>query len=242
MQADLFITCLIDAFFPHVGESVVRVLQRAGVEVGFPAGQTCCGQPLFNTGFRDLARSQAQRTLEVLEKTRAPIVVPSGSCAAMIRHGYLELFQEDPIWRPRAEAIAARTYEFSEFLVEVLGWEPPRRAPMSLVYHASCHLQRGLGIEAAPRLLLERACGGPLPVLESECCGFGGAFAVEHPEISAAMLARRLGQIEASGAVRVVAGDVGCLMHLEGGLRRAGSGVRCLHLAQVLDGSGESLA
>jgi L-lactate dehydrogenase complex protein LldE len=241
MQADLFVTCLVDSLFPEIGASVVRVLRRAGVDLGFPRGQTCCGQPLFNTGFRDLARAQARRTLAVLEERRVPIIVPSGSCASMIRHGYLELFQDDPPALARAVEIAARTFEFSEFLVEVIGWEPPRRPAPHLVYHASCHLQRGLGLDAAPRWLLEQSCGAPVPALDSECCGFGGAFAAEHADISSAMLARRIEQIEASGARRVVANDVGCLMHIEGGLRRAGSGVRCLHLAQVLDGRGDSL-
>jgi L-lactate dehydrogenase complex protein LldE len=241
MQADLFVTCLIDSFFPEVGESVVRVLQRAGVDLGFPPGQTCCGQPLFNTGFRDLARAQARRTLAVLEARQVPVIVPSGSCAAMIRHGYLELFQEEPETLARAKEIAGRTFEFSEFLVEMLGWEPPRHPSPGLIYHASCHLQRGLGVDAAPRRLLEQVCDTPVPALEAECCGFGGAFAAEHAEISSAMLARRLAQVHASGAKFVVAGDVGCLMHLEGGLRRAGSPIRCLHLAQVLDGRGDRL-
>ena len=241
MRADLFVTCLIDAFFPEVGESVVRVLQRAGVDLGFPAGQTCCGQPLFNTGFRDLARAQARRTLAVLEERRVPVIVPSGSCASMIRHGYPELFRKAPEDLARAKEVAGRTFEFSEFLVEVLGWEPPRCPATGLVYHASCHLQRGLAVDTAPRRLLEHVGDAPVPALEAECCGFGGVFAAEHAEISSAMMARRLEQIQASGARLVVAGDAGCLMHLEGGLRRAGSSVRCLHLAQVLDGRGDRL-
>jgi L-lactate dehydrogenase complex protein LldE len=242
MQADLFVTCLIDAFFPEVGESVVRVLRRAGVELGFPDGQTCCGQPLFNTGFRDAARRQARQTLAVLEQRSVPVVVPSGSCAAMIRHGYPELFQDDRATLDRARRLAERTFELSEFLVDVLGWEPQRVDLGGLAYHAGCHLQRGLGVDDAPRRLLEGACGKAVPVLEPECCGFGGAFAVEHSEISSAMLDRRLAQIAHSEARRVVANDVGCLMHIEGGLRRRGSRVRCLHLAQVLDGRGEGLA
>jgi L-lactate dehydrogenase complex protein LldE len=241
MQADLFVTCLIDTFFPETGESVVRVLRRAGVQLDFPAGQTCCGQPLFNTGFRDLARAQARRTLDVFAARRVPLIVPSGSCAAMIRHGYLELFQDEPKELARAKEVAARTFEFSEFLVDNLGWEPAHRPAVGILYHASCHLQRGLGVDAAPRQLLEQANGGPVPSLDSECCGFGGAFAAEHGDISSAMMARRIDQIQASGAYWVVANDIGCLMHLEGGLRRAGASVRCLHLAQVLDGRADGL-
>jgi L-lactate dehydrogenase complex protein LldE len=242
MQADLFVTCLIDAFFPDVGESVVRVLRRAGVELGFPAGQTCCGQPFFNTGYRHAARRQARRTLEVLEARTAAVIIPSGSCAAMIRHGYLELFRNDTAALERARRLADRTFEFSEFLVNVLGWEPPPRESGSLAYHAGCHLQRGLGVESAPRRLLESLCRTTVPALDPECCGFGGAFAAEHADISSAMLARRLEQISSCGAAHIVANDVGCLMHLEGGLRRCGSNVRCLHLAQVLDGRAEGLA
>jgi L-lactate dehydrogenase complex protein LldE len=157
----------------------------------------------------------------------------------MIRHGYLELFADDPSDLTRATQLAGRTFELSQFLWEVLRWAPPARPAADLVYHASCHLQRGLGVDEAPRRLLEQACGGPPAELEPECCGFGGIFAVEHAAISRAMLARRIGQIEASGAQRVVGGDVGCLMHLEGGLRRKGSPVHCAHLAQILDrGSG----
>ena len=242
MKADLFVTCLIDMFFPEVGESVVRVLRRAGVELDFPAGQTCCGQPLFNTGFRRAARPQAARTLEVLEGRSRPVIVPSGSCAGMIRQGYLELFHDDAEMLARARRLAERTFEFSEFLVDVLGWEPVAGKGAGLVYHAGCHLQRGLGIDAAPRALLSRAGGEPVAALEAECCGFGGAFSAEHDDISSAMLARRMEQIADAGAAHVVGSDVGCLMHIEGGLRRCGSPVRCLHLAQVLDGWGEGLA
>ena len=236
MDADFFVTCLIDSLFPEVAESSVRLLRRAAVQIAFPCGQTCCGQPLFNTGFRGLARQQALRTMAVLERRQVPVIVPSGSCAAMIRQGYLELFAGETEAQSRAQRLAGRTYELSEFLVEVLAWEPPAQAGPPIVYHASCHLQRGLGVDAAPRRLLKAAFGAPVAVLPPECCGFGGAFAADHAEISAAMLERRLLQIEASGAARVVANDVGCLMHLEGGLRRrVHSEVRCAHLAQALE-------
>lgn len=183
-----------------------------------------------------MARQQALRTMALLERREVPVIVPSGSCAAMIRQGYPELFAGEPQAQSRAQRLAGRTYELSEFLVDVLGWEPPAQGGPPIVYHASCHLQRGLGVDAAPRRLLQAAFGAPIAVLPPECCGFGGAFAADHAEISAAMLERRLRQIEASGAARVVANDVGCLMHLEGGLRRrVGSEVRCAHLAQALE-------
>jgi L-lactate dehydrogenase complex protein LldE len=154
----------------------------------------------------------------------------------MIRRGYPELFAGEAEALARARRLAERVYELSEFLVEVMHWRPEPRAGPAVAYHASCHLQRELGIDAAPRRLLETALGAPVAALDPECCGFGGAFAVDHAEISAAMLERRLRQIGASGAAMVVASDVGCLMHLEGRLRRAGLAVRCAHLAQALEG------
>jgi len=241
VDADLFVTCLVDSLFPDVAECSVRLLRRGGVRVGFPRGQTCCGQPLFNTGFRDLARQQALRTMALLESREVPVIVPSGSCAAMIRHGYPELFAGEAKLSARARRLSERVFELSEFLVEVVHWTPSPQPGPAVVYHASCHLQRGLGIDAAPRRLLETALGAPVAALEPECCGFGGAFAADHAEISAAMLERRLHQIEMSGAGLVVANDVGCLMHLEGGLRRSGAAVRCAHLAQALEGEWNGL-
>jgi L-lactate dehydrogenase complex protein LldE len=235
MQADFFVTCLVDSFFPEVGRGAAKVLARAGVRLELPPAQTCCGQPLFNAGLRVKARRQALRTLDLLEPREVPVILPSGSCAHMIRHGIPELLRDDPTNLERALRLARRSYELSEFLWEKTGWQPrPVSGAPRYVYHASCHLQRGLGVDDAPRRMLAMACGQPGAVLDPECCGFGGVFSVEHPEISEAMLARRLAQIEASGAERVVGCDVSCLMHLEGGLRRAGSPVRCLHLAQAL--------
>lgn len=227
---------MADSLLPGVGEAAVRVLRAAGVEPVFDSRQTCCGQPLFNGGFHDLARRQAIRTIEVLEATDDFVVVPSGSCAAMIRHGFPDLLGGDSALLERAERLARRTYELSEFLVEMIGWAPVPQDVPPLVYHASCHLQRGLGIDRQPLFLLEHLTGAPATVLAPECCGFGGLFSIEQPEISGAMLERRSAQIESLRAEVVVGGDVGCLMHLEGGLRRKGSKIRCVHLAQALVG------
>ncbi len=237
MTVQLFVTCLIDSLFPVVGEATVEVLRRAGESVAFPPDQTCCGQPAFNAGCWDEARRMARRTLEVLSAAPGPVVIPSGSCAHMIRHGYLELFREDPLWLPRTQALAQRTFELSEYLVDVRGvtdYGASFAGP--LAYHPGCHLLRGLGVDRQPKALLKVIAGAELRELSPDCCGFGGVFAVEQEPISSEMLARRLAQIEASGAQSVVACDVSCLMHLEGGLRRAGSPVRCSHLAQVLAG------
>jgi L-lactate dehydrogenase complex protein LldE len=237
MTTQLFITCLIDSLFPEVGEAVLQVLHDHAGPVNFPVDQTCCGQPAYNAGFHDEAQRMARHTIAVLERTEGPVVAPSGSCAAMMRHGYLELFRDDPAWLPRAQALADRTHELSQFLVDVLSIaELSVSYPARLAYHPSCHLLRELGVDRQPLTLLESVSAADVHALPPDCCGFGGAFAVDHEPISSEMLARRLAQIEDCGAETVVACDVSCLMHLEGGLRKAGSSVRCAHLAQVLTG------
>jgi L-lactate dehydrogenase complex protein LldE len=233
----LFITCLIDTLYPKIGEAVVEVLQRTGVRLEFPAGQTCCGQPAFNAGLRHQARPVARHTIQVFEKTRGAVVVPSGSCAGMIRHGYPELFAEDPVWYARACALAERTFEFSEFLVDYLGITDLGACwPGKFTYHSSCHLLRDLGVDRQPRALLKAVRGAEFVELPytSECCGFGGVFSAEHPDISCAMLARKLENIRLSGAPTVVACDAGCLTNIQGGLRRAGLTQEVVHIAQLL--------
>ena len=235
----LFVTCIIDTLYPEVGQAVVRVLERAGVRVAFPEGQTCCGQPAFNAGMRAEARRMAMHTIEVFEAAEGAVVVPSGSCAAMVRHGYLELFADEPAWLGRAQALARRTYEFSEYLVDVLGTSDlGAQFEGRLTYHSSCHLLRDLGVDRQPRALLGQVRGAELVELPGtqECCGFGGVFSVEHPEISAAMLERKLANLQASGVDVVAACDMGCVTNINGGLRRRGRKERAVHLAQVLDG------
>jgi len=236
----LFVTCILDTLYPQIGESVVHVLERAGVQVAFPDGQTCCGQPAFNAGLRGQARPVAQHTIQVFEGTQGPVVIPSGSCAAMIRHGYLELFADDPHWLPRAQALAARTYEFSEFLVDYLQvTDVGARYRGKLSYHSSCHLLRDLGVSRQPRALLAAVREAELVDLpySEECCGFGGVFSAEHPQISSAMLVRKMANIEASGAPLVVSCDAGCITNINGGLHRAGKPQRAVHLAEILDQS-----
>ena len=237
-KVQLFVTCILDTLYPEVGEAVVRVLQRAGAEVEFPAGQTCCGQPAFNGGMRAEARQMAIHTIQVFEAAPGAVVVPSGSCAAMLRHGYLELFAGDVHWLRRAKALAARTYEFSEYLVDVLGvTELGACVPEKITYHSSCHLLRDLGVDRQPRALLASVKEAELVELPytQECCGFGGVFSVEHPEISTAMLERKLASVEESGAALVVSCDSGCVTNINGGLRRRGKGQRAVHIAEILD-------
>ncbi len=236
-EVQLFITCLVDTFFPEIGEAMLTVLREAGARVDFPRDQTCCGQPPFNAGLREAARRIAEHTIRVFETTQGDVVMPSGSCAHMIRHNYPELFSDDPIWLQRARALAERTFEFTEYLVDALGisdfgarWDGP------LAYHPTCHLHRGLGIDRQPRLLLANVHGADIRALPEaeDCCGFGGIFSVEHPELSAEMLKRKLENLQETRAPTLVVADAGCLMHIQGGLHRSGMPQRVVHIAQVL--------
>jgi len=234
----LFVTCIIDTLYPETGEAVVRVLEKAGVSVSFPPCQTCCGQPAFNAGLRSSARKMAIQTIRAFEGYPGPVVVPSGSCAAMIRHSYAELFRDDPKWLPRALCLAERTYEFSEFLVDGLGvTDLGARYDGQLTYHSSCHLLRGLGVDRQPRALLAAVSGAELVELPEtgECCGFGGVFSLEHPEISTAMLERKISNLESTGASMVVACDAGCVTNINGGLHRQHKTQRAVHIADILD-------
>jgi L-lactate dehydrogenase complex protein LldE len=238
ITAQLYITCIIDTLYPETGEAVVRILEKAGVKVSFPPGQTCCGQPAFNAGLRQQARKMAIQTIRAFESYSGPVVIPSGSCASMIRHSYPELFTGDPKWLPRAQALAERSYEFSEFLVDVLGiTDLGCRYKGRITYHSSCHLLRGLGVDRQPRRLLAAVKDVELVELPetSDCCGFGGVFSVEHPEISTAMLERKIANIERSGADLVVACDAGCVTNINGGLHRRHKTPRAVHIADLLD-------
>lgn len=237
-RVQLLVTCLVDHFSPETAESVVRLLEREGVEVLVPDGQTCCGQPACNAGAREDAIAMAKHTIAVLEADPAPVVVPSGSCADMLVHQAPALLAGEDDWAGRARAVAARTFEFTQFLVDVLGVTAiPTAGRGTLAYHACCHGLRGLGVDRQPRTLLA-ACGAtvvPLPEADT-CCGFGGLFAVKLPDVSGAMLARKCRQIDASGADTVVVTDVSCGMHIQGGLDRGGQPVRVRHIADVLGG------
>jgi L-lactate dehydrogenase complex protein LldE len=234
----LFVTCLLDTLYPETAAAVVRVLHRAGCEVAIPRGQTCCGQPAFNAGLRRDARKMAEHTIKVFEKASGPVVVPSGSCAAMIRHQYPELFADDPRWLPRAQALAERTFEFTQYLVDELGvTDLGTHHDGPLTYHASCHLLREMGIQRQPQALLKAVQGAELVDLPeaTDCCGFGGVFSVEHPQISAAMLTRKMDNIQATGAPLVVSCDAGCITNINGGLHRQGKNQRAVHIAEILD-------
>lgn len=238
LRASLMITCLGDIFFPEIGVSVVRLLRRLGVAVDFPQGQTCCGLPLFNSGYHEEAARVARRTTRLFAGSEH-VVVPSGSCAWMVKKEYPGLFRDDPALRAQAESLAGRTHEFSQFLVRVLNvtkLEPSFKGKVA--YHDSCHLLRGLGESESPRTLLRHAKGIELVELPGadECCGFGGSFSVRLPEVSASILEKKLRNVGASRADCVAACDAGCLMQMKGGLTRKGSRVKAVHLAQILAG------
>jgi L-lactate dehydrogenase complex protein LldE len=243
VRASLFVTCIVDQLYPQVGVSAVRVLRRCGVDVDFPPDQSCCGQPLYNSGFTEDARKLAVRTLDALDG-EAYVVVPSGSCGAMLRVFYLDLFADEPEFLARAEDLASRVYEFTEFLTDVLAVEPSDLGKSvsvpKVAYHPSCHLLREMEVREAPRRLLEGAPGVSsveLPNAE-QCCGFGGTFAVKYPHISEEMLADKIDAIVASGADIVTACDMGCLMQIGGAVSRRQLPIAVRHIAQVLDGGG----
>ena len=234
----LFVTCLVDTFYPETAEAIVSILNRLGINVDFPQAQTCCGQPQFNAGLRLDARQMAEHMIRTFEAVQGEIVSPSGSCVHMIRHNYPELFADDPTWLPRAQALSRRIFEFTEYLVDVLGvtdvgakWEGV------LTYHASCHLTRGLGIDHQPRALLANVKGATIEELPEaeDCCGFGGVFSVTHPELSAEFLKRKINNLEKTQAPTLVVADAGCIMHIAGGLHREKKPQRVVHIAEVLD-------
>jgi L-lactate dehydrogenase complex protein LldE len=222
-------------FYPEVGVTIVRLLRRLGVRVDFPEGQTCCGLPLLNSGYRRAAAAVAARTLPLFREAEH-VIVPSGSCAWMVKHEYPALVESAGL-RAEAEALARKTFELSQFLVGVLGVTTlETAAPGRVTYHDSCHLLRGLGEATSPRTLLQNLRGVEFVELprNDECCGFGGSFSVRLPDVSSAILDRKLAAIESTGADCVVACDAGCLMQIGGGLSRRGSRVRALHLAELL--------
>jgi L-lactate dehydrogenase complex protein LldE len=179
-----------------------------------------------------------RHTIRVFEKTAGPIVIPSGSCAVMLRQGYLELFKDDPAWLRRARGLAERVYEFTEYLVDVLGVnEIPASWAGKLAYHPSCHLLRGLGVDRQPRALLAAVKDARIVELPEgeDCCGFGGVFSVEHPELSAEFLKRKIANLEKTGSPTLVVADTGCLMHIQGGLSHQGKSQRVMHIAEILN-------
>jgi L-lactate dehydrogenase complex protein LldE len=232
----LFIQCLVDGIYPEVGEAVVGIFRKLGVDLTCPTQQTCCGQPAFNSGYRGEARVAAKRFIDIFETADA-VVCPSGSCVTMVRHHYPQLFENDASWLPRAREIAAKTYELTEYLVDILGVEDLGAHFDGVVtYHDSCHLLRNLRVKEQPRRLLRKISGAEFIEMNDSdrCCGFGGSFAFKYADISAAMAEDKINNIIASGADTVVGCDMGCLMNIQGMLSRRGSSIKTMHIAQLL--------
>lgn len=236
MNVSLFVTCLVDQFFPHVGISMVRLLHQQGINVHFPTDQTCCGQPAFNSGYTDDARQVAKTILDAFEDSEY-VIAPSGSCVGMIHHYYPFLFQDEPKELKRVERLIDKTYEFSQFLVQVLNIRDLGATfPYRVTYHPSCHASRLLGIEQEPLQLLKAIKGIqliPLPYQE-DCCGFGGTFSIKMSGISSAMVKTKCDRILETDAEVLVGTDMGCLMNIEGHLRKRKKSIRVLHLAEIL--------
>jgi L-lactate dehydrogenase complex protein LldE len=239
----LFVTCLVDVFRPSVGFAAVKLLEESGCTVEVPEGQTCCGQPAYNSGDRADTKALAKRTIAAFEPFDY-VVVPSGSCGGMIREHYPELLADEPDWAHRAQHLAARTYELVSFLHDVRGMRKVNsRYDGTVTYHDSCSGLRELGVKHQPRALLQSVAGLKLVELPGAevCCGFGGTFCVKYPEISDKMVTAKTDDIDATGADTLLAGDMGCLMNMAGKLKRrqmeqGGRAVRVRHVAEVLAG------
>jgi L-lactate dehydrogenase complex protein LldE len=236
----LFIPCLMDSLFPRAAGDLVYLLRRLGFRVEYPPAQTCCGQPAFNQGYFEPARKLARRFLDIFEGAEC-IVCPSGSCTAMVKKHYLELFAEEPAFRARAEALGEKVFEASQFLTAFVPAERIKaRFQGKATYHDSCHSSRGLGIFEEPRRLLAGVKGLELVEMEDSkaCCGFGGLFSKRFPEVSRAIGMEKVNQIRATGAEWVIGNDPGCLMNIQGQLNRLGLPIRVMHLVEVLGGRG----
>ncbi|HEX5105860.1 MAG TPA: (Fe-S)-binding protein [Pirellulaceae bacterium] len=236
MNLSLMITCLGDCLRPAAGKAVVRILRRLGHVIDFPGDQTCCGQPMFNSGYADLARQQAKHTIGVFAGEQ-PVIVPSGSCAAMVKVEYPHLLEGDDVWHPRALDLARRTFEFSDFLVNQLGvLDLGAKYDGKVAFHYACHL-RMLGQTSEVERLVRHVQGATYVPLarQDQCCGFGGSFAVRYPLVSGNMVDDKMRCILASGANCVVSTDAGCMMNIGGRLHREGHAVELLHIAELLE-------
>ena len=241
MKVGLFVTCLVDLMRPRIGFAALKLLESAGCDVVVPATQTCCGQPAYNSGDRTAARELARKVLREFDGCDY-VVVPSGSCGGMIRAHYPELLADVPEDRALVDRLTARTHELTDFLVNILKLDRvPGRFDGTVTYHDSCSGLRELGVKVQPRALLARVPGLTLKEMTTPeyCCGFGGTFAVKYGEISSRIADRKCEDVESTGADAVVLGDLGCMLNIEGRLRRRGdTRTRVLHVAEVLAGTG----
>lgn len=240
MKVSLFLTCLADVVYPaSVGQSTVEVLERLGCEVDFPKKQTCCGQPAFNSGFHRESKEVAQHMIRTFEHAEY-VVSPSGSCVSMLKE-YPHLFADDPEWADRASQLADKSYELTQFIVEVLKVEDVgAELEANVTYHTSCHMTRLLGVREAPMKLLENVKGLKFTELpnKQQCCGFGGTFSVKMVPISEQMVNEKVEHIEETNADVLIGADLGCLMNIGGRIERQGKPVKVMHIAEVLNSQG----
>jgi len=240
VKADLFVTCIVDRMYPQVGVSSVRVLRRLGVDVSFKSAQVCCGQPAFNSGYWSDAKPLGERFLSIFSDSEN-IVVPSGSCASMIKIFYSQLFADDSDNLAKVKNISGRIYELSEFIVNKLGVIKLRcnesQSKLKITYHESCHLKRELKADNQAISLIKNLPNTELMELDQRevCCGFGGTFSVKYSDISGAMLKDKVDRIIDTQAQVVTSCDISCLMHIEGGLQKRNSTINAMHLAELLD-------
>ena len=240
MRVGLFVTCLIDAMRPEIGFSALKLLEAAGCEVVVPESQTCCGQPAYSSGDRKAARALAEKFVEEFEDFDY-VVIPSGSCGGNVKIHYADLFSDDPAWLARMQRLAPRVYELTDFLHSVVKLDKlpgQGKRPGKVTYHDSCCGLRELGVQRQPRELLGKAGVEVTEMKDSrQCCGFGGTFSLKYGNISSAIVDEKCANIHESGADAVVLGDLGCMLNIEGRLRRTGDDkTRVLHVAQVLAG------
>ncbi|WP_332632593.1 (Fe-S)-binding protein [Halalkalibacter flavus] len=236
MKVSLFVTCLVDMFQSDVGMDTVELLERLGCEVDFPEGQTCCGQPAYNSGYLKESKESIKHMINVFEKSEY-VVTPSGSCGTMF-HEYPEIFAGDPVWEPKAKALAAKTFELTQFIVDVLKVEDVGASlPARGTYHTSCHMTRLLGVKEAPMTLLENVKGLEFTDLPDKhnCCGFGGTFSVKMSHISEQMVDEKVRCVESTKADILIGADAGCLMNIGGRMSRTGKPIEVMHIATVLN-------
>lgn len=236
MKVSLFATCLVDLFQSNVGKATVELLEKLGCELDFPESQVCCGQPSYNSGFVKESKEAMKRMIEAFADADY-VVSPSGSCAYMF-HEYPYIFKNDPIWEQRAKALAEKTFELTQFIVDILKIEDVgARFEGSVTYHTSCHMTRLLGVKKAPMILLNNVKGLSITELpyKEQCCGFGGTFSVKMVQISEQMVDEKVSHIEETKADYLIGADAGCLMNIGGRMERKGKPIKVLHIAEVLN-------
>jgi L-lactate dehydrogenase complex protein LldE len=236
LRVSLFVTCLVDLFHSNVGQSTVELLEKLGCEIDFPSKQTCCGQPAYNSGYVKESKEAMKNMIETFQHAEY-VISPSGSCASMFKE-YPRIFAGDPVWEEKALNLASKTYELTQFIVEILKREDVGATLKgTATYHSSCHMTRLLGVSDAPLSLLKNVKGLEcIPLRNShDCCGFGGTFSVKMGQISEQMVDEKVHWIEETDAEYLIGGDCGCLMNIGGRMERKGTPVKVMHIAEVLN-------